>query len=38
MRDKLYAAGVNPLATFPGNGTVAFGQKTLQTKATALTE
>jgi uncharacterized protein len=36
MRDTLYAAGVNPLATFPGNGTVAFGQKTLQTKATAL--
>jgi len=35
-RDTLYAAGINPLATFPGNGTVAFGQKTLQTKATAL--
>jgi len=35
-RDKLYLAGVNPLATFPGQGTVAFGQKTLQTKATAL--
>jgi hypothetical protein len=35
-RDKLYLAKVNPLATFPGNGTVAFGQKTLQTKATAL--
>jgi len=36
QRDTLYAAGINPLATFPGNGTVAFGQKTLQTKATAL--
>jgi len=35
-RDKLYLAKVNPLATFPGNGTVVFGQKTLQTKATAL--
>jgi hypothetical protein len=27
---------VNPLATFPGQGVVAFGQKTLQTKASAL--
>jgi uncharacterized protein len=35
-RDKLYLAKVNPIATFPGNGTVVFGQKTLQTKATAL--
>ena len=36
MRDTLYSANVNPLATFPGNGTVVFGQKTLQLKATAL--
>jgi len=35
-RDVLYAANVNPLATFPGNGVVVFGQKTLQRKATAL--
>ena len=35
-RDNLYTAGVNPLATFPGEGVVVFGQKTLQRKATAL--
>jgi hypothetical protein len=35
-RDTLYAANVNPLATFPGNGVVAFGQKTLQRKQTSL--
>ena len=35
-RDTLYSANVNPLATFPGNGVVAFGQKTLQRKATSL--
>ena len=35
-RDKLYLAKVNPIAQFPGNGTVVFGQKTLQTAATAL--
>jgi hypothetical protein len=35
-RDTLYDASVNPLATFPGNGVVVFGQKTLQKKATAL--
>ena len=35
-RDKLYLGKVNPIATFPGNGPVIFGQKTLQTKATAL--
>ena len=35
-RDTLYLANVNPLATFPGNGVVAFGQKTLQRKATSL--
>ena len=35
-RDTLYAAKVNPLATFPGTGVVAYGQKTLQTQATAL--
>jgi len=35
-RDTLYAANVNPLATFPGEGVVVFGQKTLQRKATSL--
>ena len=35
-RDTLYAANVNPLATFPGNGVVAFGQKTLQKRPTSL--
>ena len=35
-RDTLYNANVNPLATFPGNGVVVFGQKTLQKKSTAL--
>jgi hypothetical protein len=35
-RDALYDGNVNPLATFPGNGVVVFGQKTLQKKATAL--
>jgi phage tail sheath protein FI len=35
-RDVLYQANVNPLATFPGEGVVVFGQKTLQRRATAL--
>jgi len=35
-RDTLYQGKVNPIASFPGAGTVVFGQKTLQTKATAL--
>ena len=36
MRDTLYDSRVNPIATFPRNGVVAFGQKTLQKKASAL--
>jgi phage tail sheath protein FI len=36
LRDDLYNNKVNPIATFPRNGVVAFGQKTLQTKASAL--
>jgi hypothetical protein len=36
QRDTLYAGKVNPIATFPGQGPTIFGQKTLQTKATAL--
>jgi hypothetical protein len=35
-RDILYSGKVNPIATFPGQGTVVYGQKTLQTKASAL--
>ena len=35
-RDTLYQAKVNPIATFPNQGLVVFGQKTLQTKASAL--
>ena len=35
-RDTLYEANVNPIANFPANGTVVFGQKTLQKKASAL--
>ena len=35
-RDNLYVGKVNPIATFPGQGIVVFGQKTLQTKASAL--
>jgi phage tail sheath protein FI len=35
-RDELYEANVNPVATFPGEGVVVWGQKTLQKKASAL--
>ena len=35
-RDSLYDGKVNPIATFPGSGVVVYGQKTLQTKASAL--
>ena len=35
-RDTLYAGKVNPIATFPNVGVTAFGQKTLQQKASAL--
>ena len=31
----MYAAGVNPVVTFPGQGTVLFGDKTLQSKPSA---
>ena len=36
VRDTLYSNKVNPLATFPSQGIVVFGQKTLQTAASAL--
>ena len=35
-RDTLYTNKVNPIASFPGTGVVVYGQKTLQTKSTAL--
>jgi phage tail sheath protein FI len=31
----LFAAGVNPVVSFPGQGTVLFGDKTLQSKPSA---
>jgi hypothetical protein len=34
-RDTLYSAGVNPVVSFPGQGTVLFGDKTLQSKPSA---
>lgn len=36
QRNTLYTAKVNPIAVFPGQGTVIYGQKTLQSKASAL--
>ena len=35
-RDTLYDSNVNPIATFPGQGIVVWGQKTLQKKSSAL--
>lgn len=35
-RDTLYNGKINPIATFPGTGIVVYGQKTLQTRASAL--
>jgi hypothetical protein len=34
-RDTLYSAGVNPVVSFPGQGTLLFGDKTLQSKPSA---
>jgi phage tail sheath protein FI len=36
QRNTLYSAKVNPIAVFPGQGTVVYGQKTLQARASAL--
>ena len=36
MRDELYEANINPIATFPAEGIVIFGQKTLQVTPSAL--
>jgi phage tail sheath protein FI len=35
-RDVLYEGKVNPIATFPNQGVVVYGQKTLQTRPSAL--
>ena len=35
QRDTLYRARINPVATFPGQGTVLFGDKTLLSKPSA---
>ena len=34
-RDQLYALGINPVVSFPGQGIVLFGDKTLQSKPSA---
>ncbi len=34
-RDLLYKAGINPVVTFPGQGTVLFGDKTMLSKPSA---
>jgi hypothetical protein len=34
-RDTLYKAGINPVVTFPGQGTVLYGDKTMQSKPSA---
>jgi len=34
-RDTLYSSGINPVVTFPGNGTILYGDKTLQAKPSA---
>ena len=36
QRDTLYNNNINPIASFPRNGVVVFGQKTLQKKASSL--
>ncbi len=35
-RDVLYDSNINPIASFPSTGIVVFGQKTLQTRQSAL--
>ena len=36
QRDTLYEVGINPIAQFPAEGIVIFGQKTLQSQQSAL--
>jgi len=35
QRDELYQAGINPVVSFPGQGTVLFGDKTMLAKPSA---
>ena len=35
QRDVLYKSGVNPVVSFPGDGTILYGDKTLQSKPSA---
>ena len=35
QRDQLYKKGINPVVTFPGQGTVLFGDKTMLSKPSA---
>ena len=35
QRDEIYMKGINPVVTFPGEGTVLYGDKTAQTKPSA---
>lgn len=35
QRDRLYKAGINPVVTFPAEGTILFGDKTFVTKQSA---
>jgi hypothetical protein len=35
QRDSLYSLGINPVNTLPGNGTVLYGDKTLQSQPSA---
>jgi phage tail sheath protein FI len=34
-RDTLYKAGINPVVSFPGQGTILYGDKTMQSKPSA---
>jgi hypothetical protein len=34
-RDEIYPVGINPVANFPGEGVILFGDKTMQVKASA---
>lgn len=34
-RDEIYPAGINPVANFPGEGVILFGDKTMQVRASA---
>ena len=35
QRDALYSIGINPVVTFPSNGTILYGDKTLQAQPSA---